>query len=78
MFQILIKIVAIGNKFFVLKSILYGGNHSPNSLNNMYSTHMKSNMPQSLLLFPSNMHKKFEMQKHKDNDDISVKCKYYN
>jgi hypothetical protein len=48
MSQLLIKIVAIGTKFFVLESILYGGNHSPNSLNIMYSTHMKSNMAQSL------------------------------
>jgi hypothetical protein len=39
MFQLLIKIVAIGTNNFVLKSILYGGNHSPNSLNIMYSTH---------------------------------------
>jgi len=39
---------------------------------------MKSNMAQSLLLFPSNKHKKCEMQKHKDNDKISVKCMYYN
>jgi hypothetical protein len=39
---------------------------------------MKSNMAQSLLLFPSNKHKKCEMQKHRDNDNISVKCKYYN
>jgi len=39
---------------------------------------MKFNMPQSLLLFPSNKHKKFEMQKHKDSDNITVKCKYYN
>jgi hypothetical protein len=63
MFQLLIKIVAIGIKNFVLKSILYGGNHSPNSLNIMYSIHhMKSNMTQRLLLFPSNKHK-------------SVKCK---
>jgi len=35
-------------------------------------------MPQRLLLFPSNKHKKFEMQKHKDSDDIGVKCKYWN
>jgi hypothetical protein len=35
-------------------------------------------MPQRLLLFPSNKHKKFEMQKHKDSDNISVKCKYCN
>jgi len=35
-------------------------------------------MPQRLLLFPSNKQKKIEMQKHKDNDNISVKCKYYN
>jgi hypothetical protein len=61
MSQILVKIVAIGNKFFVLKSILYGGNHSPNSLNIMYSTHMEFNMAQRLLLFPSNKHKKCEM-----------------
>jgi hypothetical protein len=44
----------------------------------MYSTHMKSNMAQRLLLFPNNKHKKCEMQKHKDNDNISVRCKYYN
>jgi hypothetical protein len=78
MFQLLIKIVAIGTKNFVVESILYGGNHSPNSLNIMYSTHMKSNMPQRLLLFPSNKHKKFEVKKHKDSDNISVKCRYYN
>ncbi len=79
MCQLLIKIVAIGNKNFVLKSILYGGNHSPHSLNIMYSTHtMKSNMAQRLLLFPSNKHKQCEMQKHKDNDNINVKCKYCN
>jgi hypothetical protein len=34
---------------------------------------MKSNRAQKLLLFPSNNHKKCEMQKHKDNDNISVK-----
>jgi hypothetical protein len=39
---------------------------------------MKSNMAQKLLLFPSSKHKKCEMQKHKDSDNISVKCKYYN
>jgi hypothetical protein len=39
MSQLLIKIVDIGTKIFVLESILYGGNHSPNSLNIMYSTH---------------------------------------
>jgi len=39
---------------------------------------MKSNMAQRLLLFPSNKHKKCEMQKHKDSDNISVKYKYYN
>jgi hypothetical protein len=39
MFQLPIKIVAIGTKIFVLESILYGGNHSPNFLNIMYSTH---------------------------------------
>jgi hypothetical protein len=37
MSQLLIKIVAIGTKNFILESILYGGNHSPNSLNIMYS-----------------------------------------
>jgi hypothetical protein len=31
MSQLLIKIVAIGTKKFILQSILYGGNHSPNS-----------------------------------------------
>jgi hypothetical protein len=31
-----------------------------------------------LLLFPSNMHKNCEMQKHKDNDNISVKCRHCN
>jgi hypothetical protein len=35
-------------------------------------------MSQRLLLFPSNKQNKFEMQKHKDSDNISVKCKYYN
>jgi hypothetical protein len=39
---------------------------------------MKSNMAQRLLLFLSNKQKKCEMQKHKDSDNISVKCKYYN
>jgi hypothetical protein len=39
MFQLLIKIVTIGTKIFFKKSILYGGNHNPNSLNIMYSTH---------------------------------------
>jgi hypothetical protein len=39
---------------------------------------MKYNMPQKLLLFPSNKHKMFEMQKHKDSDNINVKCRYYN
>jgi len=58
MSQLLIKIVAISTKNFVLESILYGGNHSLNFLNIMYSTHMKSNMAQRLLLFPSNKHKK--------------------
>ncbi len=78
MFQLLIKIVAISTKNFLLESMLYGGNHTPNSLNIMYSTHMKSNMAQRLLLFPNNKHKKCEMQKHKDNDNISVRCKYCN
>ncbi len=80
MSQLLIKIITIGTKFFVFKSILYEINHSPNSLNIMYSTHtyMKSNMAQRLLLFPSNKHKKCEMQKHKDSDNINVKCKYCN
>jgi hypothetical protein len=32
-------IVAIGTNKFVLKYILYGGNHSSSSLNIMYSTH---------------------------------------
>jgi hypothetical protein len=39
MSQLPIKIVAIGTKNFVLKLILYGGYHSPNFLNFMYSTH---------------------------------------
>jgi hypothetical protein len=34
-------------------------------------------MAQKLLLFPNNKAKKFEVQKHKDSDNISVKCKYY-
>jgi len=50
MFKLLIKIVAINTKKFILGSIFYGGNHSPNSLNIMHSTHMKFNMPQRLLL----------------------------
>jgi hypothetical protein len=29
-------------------------------------------------LFPSNKHKNFEIKKHKDSDNISVKCMYYN
>jgi hypothetical protein len=41
-------------------------------------THEVFGIPQRLLLFPSNKHKKFEMQKHKDNDSISVKCRYCN
>jgi hypothetical protein len=44
----------------------------------VFNTHMKSNMAQRLLLFPSNKHKQFEMQKHMDSDNISVKCRYYN
>jgi hypothetical protein len=78
MFQLLIKIVAIGTNNFVLELILYGGNHSPNFLNIMYSTHMNFNMAQRLLLFPSNEHKQCQMQKHKDSDNISVKCRYCN
>jgi hypothetical protein len=78
MSQLLINIVSISTKNFVLESILYGRNHSPNSLNIMYSTHMKSNMAQMLLLFPSNKHKKCEMKKHKDSDNINVKCNYCN
>jgi hypothetical protein len=35
-------------------------------------------MAQMLLLFLSNKHKKCEMQKHKDSDNINVKCNYYN
>jgi hypothetical protein len=35
-------------------------------------------MPQRLLLFPSNKQKQIEMQKYKDNNNISVKCKYCN
>jgi len=66
MSQLLIKIVAIRTKNFVLESILYGGNHSPNSLNIMYSTHTWSLIwHKRLLLFPSNKHKMCEMQKHK-------------
>jgi hypothetical protein len=78
MFQLLIKIVAIGTNNFVIESMLYRRNHSPNSLNIMYSTQMKSNVAQKLLLFPSSKHKKCEMQQHKDSDNISVKCKYCN
>ncbi len=44
----------------------------------IFNIHMKSNMAQRLLLFPSNKHKQCEMQKHKDSDNISVKCKYCN
>jgi len=52
-----ITIVAIGTKKFVLISILYGGNHSPNSEHHAFNRHIKSNMPQKLLLFPSNKQK---------------------
>jgi hypothetical protein len=44
----------------------------------VFNTHMESNMPQRLLLFPSNKHKKFEMQKHNDSDSIGVKCRNCN
>jgi hypothetical protein len=43
----------------------------------VFNIHMKFNMAQRLLLFPSNKHKKCEMQKDKDSDNISVKCRYY-
>jgi hypothetical protein len=63
----------------ILVSILYGGNHSSKFFkHHVFNTHMKSNIAQRLLLFPSNKHKKCEMQKHKDSDNISVKCKYCN
>jgi hypothetical protein len=39
MSQLLIKIVAISTKKFILRLVLYGGNHSPNSLNIMHSKH---------------------------------------
>ncbi len=39
MFQLLIKIVAIGTKNFVLKSILYGRNHTPNSTSCIQHAH---------------------------------------
>ncbi len=39
---------------------------------------MKSTMAQRLLLFPTYNHKKCEMQKHKDSDNINVKCRYCN
>jgi hypothetical protein len=75
----LIKIVAISTKKFVLRSILFGRNHSPNSLNIMYSTHTLS------LIFHKGYYcfqvislKIIEMQKHKDNDNINVKCRYCN
>jgi hypothetical protein len=74
MSQLLIQIIAIGTKNFFLVSILYGGHNSPNSFNIMHSTTHK----QWLLLFPSNKLKKIEMQKHKDSDNINVKCKYCN
>jgi len=61
MSQLLIKIVAIHINKFVLESILYGGSHSPNSCFHAFNAHMKSNMPQRLLLFPSNKPKKIEM-----------------
>jgi hypothetical protein len=32
-------------------------------------------MPQKLLLFASNKQNTIEMQKHKDNDNISNKCR---
>jgi len=35
-------------------------------------------MAQRLLLFPSNKHKKCEMQIHNESDNISVECRYYN
>ncbi len=44
----------------------------------VFNTHMKSNMAQRLLLFPINKHKKCEMQKHNDSDNISVECRYCN
>jgi hypothetical protein len=39
---------------------------------------MKFNMAQRLLLFPNYNHKKCEMQKHKDSDNINVECMYCN
>jgi aspartate carbamoyltransferase regulatory subunit len=33
-------------------------------------------MAQMLLLFISNKHKKCEMQKHKESDNINVNCRY--
>jgi len=66
MSQLSIKIVTIGTKNFVLESILYGGNHSPIFFeHHVFNIHLKSNMAQRLLLFPSNKHKMCEMQKHK-------------
>jgi hypothetical protein len=37
---------------------------------------MKFNMPQRLLLFPSNKQNKIEMQKHKNSDNLNDKCRF--
>jgi hypothetical protein len=78
MSQLLIKIVAIGTKKFVLISIFYGGNHSPNSLNIMHSTHTLSLLCHKGYYCFQVISKKIEMQKQKDSDNINPKCKYCN
>jgi hypothetical protein len=79
MSQLPIKIVAIDIKFFCFKINFVWRKPYPEFFEHLvFNTHMKSNMAQRLLSFPSNKHKKCEMQKHKDSDNISVKCKYWN
>jgi hypothetical protein len=79
MSQLLIKIGAIGTKKIILGSILYGGNHSPNSLNIMYSTHtLNIIFHKGYYCFQVISKKIIELQKHKDNDNINVTCRYCN
>jgi hypothetical protein len=35
-------------------------------------------MKETIITFVTYKHKKIEMQKHKDNDNINVKCRYCN
>ncbi len=72
------KIIAIGTKKFVLGSILYGGNHSPNSLNIMHSTHTLNIICHKSYYYFQVINKKKSNFKNTNIMMIDVKCKYCN